>query len=547
MKENKYDIKQTAKFLTRMTMIMDMNAGKTEFLEKSYSLLKLNDNNKILEKEKSGMKLAKNISNHIYENIIDIFVEEIYENNNTEAFALFSDYYKKSFPNMASVIGYSTDLNLFRRYIYDLLDSNDSAKFSYTMLYLLIYGKSMEVQKECISLFKEYWDDNEPKINLLDTKGSLEKIFGIKKLESSSQYIEFLSEQRKKITDYLGIKYGDLEKHILKYASPDKDFGFIAERYKFFYTVKIFQCIIFKHSISIQGVMLQEEKKCIDILKQNFDTICNLRILERYCELDIEHKGTALNDVISATSIEDPQSFLMHLVASFYYELLVIQLKRFMEKECRNFSIDQPENDCHKQELEAENSLMRAEIKGLNERLKKQEEECHAIKKRHEKESKQEIHEYKDQIRSLDKQLAEQKKINKRLQEKISEKTCHVYNFKESSNAAENNCKTDIGKMDISRISDKKILFLGGNAGLVNKLKQKFTNACFVDKKSASFPDKVDLTVILTKNIGHSLIRRFQSSNRTSPVINCDSTNIDNITYQIMEALKHSDKTPAAI
>lgn len=82
---------------------------------------------------------------------------------------------------------------------------------------------------------------------------------------------------------------------------------------------------------------------------------------------------------------------------------------------------------------------------------------------------------------------------------------------------------------------------------MVNKLKQKFTNACFVDKKSASFPDKVDLTVILTKNIGHSLIRRFQSSNRTSPVINCDSTNIDNITYQIMEALKHSDKTPAAI
>lgn len=547
MKENKYDIKQSAKFLTRMTMIPDMDAGKTEFLEKAYSFLKLNDNNKILEKEKSGMKLAENISNHIYENIIDIVIEEIYENDSTEAFALFIDYYKKRFPNMASAIGYSTDRNLFWKYMYDLHDSNDGARVSCTMLYFLIYGKNMEVQREFVSYLKECWDDPEPKIYLSFKKEKLEKVFGIKSLESNRQYDKFLSEQRKKITDYLDIKYGDLEKYILKYASPGITSCSIAERHKFFYTVKIFQNIILEHSISVKGVMLQEEKKCIDIIKRHFETICNIMIATSYCKLKGENKGTELRDVISATSLEDPQSFLMHLVASFYYELLVIQLKRFMEKECRNFSIDQPENDCHVQELEAENSLMKDEIKSLNERLKQQEEECHAIKKRHEKESKQEIHEYKDKIRSLDRQLAEQKKINKRLQEKISEKTCYVYNFKESSNATENNCKTDIGKMDISRISDKKILFLGGNTGLVNKLKQKFTNACFVDKKSALFPDKVDLTVILTKNISHSLIRRFQSSNRTSPVINCDSTNIDNITYQIMEALKHSDKTPAAI
>lgn len=541
------NIKQSAKFLTRMTMILDMDAGKTEFLEKAYSFLKLNDNNKILEKEKSGIKLAENISNHIYENIIDIVVEEIYENNNTEAFALFIDYYNKRFPNMASAIVYSTDQNLFRRCIYDLHDFNDGARVSCTMLYFLIYGKNMEVHKKFISYLKECWDDPESKIYLSFKKEKLEKVFGIKSLESSRQYDKFLSAQRKKITDYLDIKYGELEKYILKYAYLGVTSCSIAEHHKFFYTVKIFQNIILEHSISVKGVMLQEEKKCIDIIKRNFETICNIMIATSYYKLKEENKGTELRDVISATSIEDPQSFLMHLVASFYYELLVIQLKRFMEKECRNFSIDQSENDCHAQELEAENSLMRAEIKGLNERLKQQEEECHAIKKRHEKESKQEIHEYKDHIRSLDKQLAEQKKINKRLQEKISEKTCYVCNFKEGSNAAENNCKTDIGKMEISRISDKKILFLGGNAGLVNKLKQKFTNACFVDKKFASFPDKVDLTVILTKNIGHSLICKFRSSNCESPVIENYSTNIDNIACQIMEALKHSDKTPAAI
>lgn len=198
MKENKYDIKQSAKFLTRMTMIPDMDAGKTEFLEKAYSFLKLNDNNKILEKEKSGMKLAENISNHIYENIIDIVIEEIYENDSTEAFALFIDYYKKRFPNMASAIGYSTDRNLFWKYMYDLHDSNDGARVSCTMLYFLIYGKNMEVQREFVSYLKECWDDPEPKIYLSFKKEKLEKVFGIKSLESSRQYDKFLSEQRKK-------------------------------------------------------------------------------------------------------------------------------------------------------------------------------------------------------------------------------------------------------------------------------------------------------------------------------------------------------------
>lgn len=292
--------------------------------------------------------------------------------------------------------------------------------------------------------------------------------------------------------------------------------------------------------------MLREKKECIDIIKRNFETICNIMIVENYYKLKWENKGTSLGDVISATSIEDPQSFLTRLAASFYYELLVMQLKRFMEKECRIFSINQPENDCHVQELEAENSRMKDEIKSLNEKLEQQKEECCTIKKRHEKESKQEIHEYIEQIRSLNRQLAEQKEINQRLQEKTSEKTCRVCSFKEDSNAA-NNCRTDIGKMDISRIYDKKILFLGGNTGLVNKLKQKFTNACFIGKKSASFPDKVDITVILTKNIGHSLIRKFQSSNKTSSVINCDSTNIEIIACQIMEALKNTDKIPAAV
>lgn len=198
MIENKYNIKQSAKFLTRMTMILDMDAGKTEFLEKAYSFLKLNDNNKILEKEKSGMKLAENISNHIYENIIDIVVEEIYENNDIKAFALFIDYYKKRFPNMASAIGCSTDLNLFRRCIYDLHDSNDEARVACTMLYFLIYGKNMEVHKEFISYLKECWDDPVPKIYLSFKKEKLEKVFGIKSLESSRQYDNFLSAQRKK-------------------------------------------------------------------------------------------------------------------------------------------------------------------------------------------------------------------------------------------------------------------------------------------------------------------------------------------------------------
>lgn len=220
MYDNKcpYNIKKAAKFLARMTMIPDMDAGKTEFLEKAYGFLKLNDNNRIIEKEKCGMKLAEDISNHIYENIINIVAEEIYEKDNMEAFDLFMDYYKKRFPNMESAIGYSTDPKSLEKYISSLLNSSDSAKFSCTMLYLLIYGKSAEAQNTVMRMLEECFTETEffgP-----DLKGCMEKTFGIEKLKSDRQYDKFLSEQRKKITDYLDIKYGDLEKYILNYAFP---------------------------------------------------------------------------------------------------------------------------------------------------------------------------------------------------------------------------------------------------------------------------------------------------------------------------------------
>lgn len=245
-----------------------------------------------------------------------------------------------------------------------------------------------------------------------------------------------------------------------------------------------------------------------------------------------QKQKATLSEVIRETSIENPQAFLISLTSSFYYELVSVWLKKFLEKDCINFSIDQPAKICREQELASENSSLKAEIEKLKADLKQKKNAYSELVRKHTKESQKGIHEYEEQIRHLNRQLQKQKKTNCSLQKKVSEPPCITDNLKEDDSTEKDNCKTD---MDLSIFADKKILFLGGSAGLVNKLKEKFNNAYFRDKNSSSFPDNIDITVILAKNIGHSLTNRFQSQNRCSLVIESYYTNVNMIISQMLK------------
>ncbi len=521
-------IKRTEKFLTRDILMDDINAGKTELLETAYTQLGLYGNLRIIEKEKNCIKSANNISDHIYEDILEVIMEEIFKKHNMEALDLLIGHYRKRFPGIERLVDYDGTPELFLEYLNNSPSPSCYTRTKCTILYYLLYGKDIVNKTIIVCRFKDILYYSGFMELFRDSGSQLEAFLKIKCLESRQPYKDFLSRQRKALTDFLGINYGGLEKFVLNTVYPCKDSCRTTPKN---YASKNLEDILTRNAISITGAIKQDEKKCLDIIKLNFVNLCNSMLLLKYCCLEDENPETALNEAIAETSIEQPHAFLISLVASFCYGLLAMQLKGFMEKECERFSIGHPEGGCLEQGLASENACLKAEIEKLKEDLKKKEDAYNALSRKHAKEAKKARHDYAELERYLKRQLEEQKKLNQKLQENISKNPCHTGNLNEDANTAEDSCEAD---MDISRIADKKILFLGGRPSIIKKLKKIFRNALFIGKNSSSFPDKVDMTVILAEAISHSLTDRFYSSNNGSLVIESHSTNVDMIIHDML-------------
>lgn len=524
-----HSMKLTEKYLTNMILIDDLDANNTEFLKTAYTHLGLYDNQRILEQEKNGIKITSNISWHIYQNIINIIVEEIYEKNNSDILNLFIEYYKQKFTGITDVMKHDSDLELFIKYIKDI---SGSTRTYLSALYYLLYGKNVKVKKEIICYFEKFSSSYESAAIYQDSGKQLETILKIENVEDVPSYQNFLSRQRKCLTDFIGIKYGKLEKFVLDYFSlSTKMYTDFAEKYKFLYTIKNLYDILERNGIPASSVIKHDEKKCLEVIRWNFKNLCNSMLLIKYCCLRLQNPGTTLEAAIRVTSIEEPQAYLISLFTSFSYELLSVCMKQLLEKDCINFSIDRTTGD--KQELLSENYRLKTEIEKMKENMKQKEDAYNKLIREHEKNTKNEIHEYEDQIRSLNRQLEKQKKVNCSLQKKIPEQPCCTENFKEDDKATEDTCGAD---MDISIFDGKKILFLGGSPAIVNKLKQKFKAACFRDKKSDSFPDKTDIAVILTNYVSHALVNKFRASNKNALIIESNSNNVDKIILQMLKA-----------
>lgn len=357
----------------------------------------------------------------------------------------------------------------------------------------------------------------------------LKKYTGTENLKSNQQYQKYLSEQRKILVNYLGTDYGDFEKAFFKYASPRISSSENSEHFNFISTLLNLQSCLLKHNITIIGSMWQE-KDCTDLLTWNFESLCNTRLLSNLIN---KNKEMTLEELISETSLESPQTFLINLTASFYYDLLAINLKKILEERCKNYSIGRDAEIFQKQELNSENACLKTEIEKMKEELEKKEDACKKLKMKYEKELKNITHKYEEQARLLNKQMEKLKKTNY-IQQGIPEKPVHAdklrNNNKDASTIKDNYNTAD----DITRLADKKILFLGGNSKLVKKLKKKFRNAIFIEKNTSSFPDKIDMAVILTKFNSHTLVEKFHSLSYESPEIEINSTNADMIIRQIM-------------
>lgn len=532
---------QIASFITREILMAEITAGNTEFLKTAFEHLGLHGSQMLLHAENNCIKYSEHMKDHIYEDILEIILAEIFENGNHKLLQLLINHYTKKYPHIIKdAVKYDADPKLFEKY----LDSNPNTyvftEKHCTALYHFI-NSSNEANKK--SILRHYEED----ILLFEDYASLQNMgdllkwnIGIDDLESNRPYQAFLSTQRKILIDYLGIKYGQLEKFIMKHCFPNSDICSknLSISIETLCTANILRHILFKHGISI-GILTEEnEKNCINIIKWIFKNLCNAMLICKYnlmkqntqIPLDTIAPQKTLDMVIAQTAIENPKAFFMRLVSSFFFELLAIRTKEQMTEYCKIFSFDSRTRTDREQELVSENSCLKAENNILKEALEAQEASFLQKIQKVEKESKNKEHAYEKQIQYLKKQLADLKKPDSSLQKQQSDK----YMFPMEDNRLAENHNMEMG---ISKLKDKKILFLGGQNATIKKLKQTFTNAVFIDKKSSTFPDKIDLVVIFTTHISHALVKKFVSSNSSAKSIQCNSSNYNIVINSILNTI----------
>lgn len=508
----------------------DLVNGNPEFLEKAYNYLKLQDNRRILEKAEC-MESGDDIQHNLFEFMIDIILDEISEGNN-ELLSFFMDYLIRRFPSITEdAEKYDNDPKLFAQYINNGSGKNDSTEKCCKLLYhfCCICNESnmqtiaMHYSEELLSSVGNKYSRK--------AGDMLCRILGIKDLGSNCSYQKFLSRQRKAVTDYLGIEYRMLESFIANPMGwhpdrrPKKD-----EDFRFWSVEIALDDILQKYDLSMICTVSLDKKECVDIIKQVFKNLCNSRLyIECWCARETECRQESLDELVKRTKIEDPQTFITSLFILFRYELLAARLKKCLNESYRNFSFDRLEAAAREQELASENACLRFENEKLQQKLEQQEAGHREAIKKLSEEGKKEAHQHEEQIRRLEKQLAAVQKSNCSIGKSPADKALmsgeETLGGKNEKHA------------DMSRLSGWKILFLGGSASIVKKLKKRFPDAYFIDKKSSFLPENVDLVVILTNYISHSLTQKLKSSNNTAKKINCNSTNIDLITQKILETV----------
>ena len=538
---NKGVNRKILRLLITKCLFLDHETGNTEFFEKAYELLNLHNNERLADVDCNGMKVSPDLKNHIYEDIREIITEEIVEKGNDALLTTLAEYYNSRFPEVGKDIC-SAGPGLIREKLYNILESPEDSDLPkmmeklWTILYCYLYGENKQNSELIESYLYEYalfWYDNTHVTSILD---ELEQSLGVENLKDNKLYQKFLSKNRKELTQFLDIKYGELEKFFADAFINTDDMGNFDAWLPIFWLKGNLRGIAYNNNISVYALKMKDSNRIQDIVKWNFENLCASLLFCRW----IMYGGGEKIDLkmfIGNASPIDPAIFITGLTASCFYDFLILEMKGLMAESCRNFSFSSSERNTREQVLSSENTRLKEEAAKLTEELNRLKSAIDENQQRHAKELNKITREYEKQIHFLKDKLSSDKESGCGIRQEPSHKdTC--INLPEEDASEEDTAEEDAEERDnLSEVFDKKILFLGGARKTTSRLKKKFKASTFISNETAPFPSKIDLVVVLSNYTSHALVEKCESLNSTVRKIFCSFTNADAIVNQILESL----------
>lgn len=522
-----------------------------KFLNISYNKLELYDNKRIMEMNKRLIKKEFVIlTDGIFDIIENIILEEIFEKENEELLDLFMQYYLSRVPEVKTIFektggDYEKYMSAFKR----KADSNDVIAKAYIILYYTLH-----IENEETLINELYWEYRTTFIEKKDIKQKsyiqiLEEQWDLENLNENKLYQKYIKKQRKILAEYLEIAPSEIEEYIINISAVTKNYlddgwGVYEEKdelstlqgHLFGWIEESLFKIMDKYKITTDCIVGTANHSYKTIIKENFENLCGALIFSKYIEYAENGKNFTLSMINTQASIENVQAFYVGLVASFYFELIVKEVVKALEKYYQVFSFDKMYGVNREKELIEKNRILKNEVKSYKDRLSQYADEDFENRKKQYSEKNSDNRVYVEQINLIKKQLDAQKKENKKCQDRLKLQEEYIELLE---SRVETEPYTDV--IDSSLLINKKLVFIGGKQGVLAKLQMLLPKSVFINDEAVAPPQIIDAIVMFPQFMNHALFYKYITIAREKviPVIYCNSTNIDiiqsNIYHQCVE------------
>ncbi len=519
----------------------DMEEGNVDFLKMAYEQLGI-DMERIMEVKEKYPKIASKATYVVYEDIINIIMEEICQKKNEELYQGLIDFYLERFPDTKERFeDCGNDARKWHSLCLDYLDNKSLSgmrRFNFMFLYIITYGARetikdfLKMQRRTMELCEGVgFPFYEKKNRLLDCREQIEKIYHVHNLEKSTMFLLFVEKCKNALADFLEIPRDDfkdnydkiLYQHMVQCEIELENMNASAISEK-----GIIDKICKKYHVNQPALDSSKIPKYLRMIRNIFSQVCMELIYAYISETEVTGHSESLEAICTCGELRSPKFLVTEIKERFWIECYVMSQKEIYDEYYKVFSFDKDGID--KEKICKENNYLKDELCQCKKALQQYADADVERRKQKEQETRKENKRYNAIISSMEKQLEEQKKAMEKQSKAMEDMGAYVTLLESASNVMPR-----AEDVDISKIYKHNILFVGGKQETVTRLKAVFSTASFAANEIMQPHQKTDLIILMPGHMNHSLCYQYISLAREKgiKVICCNGTDVETITKQV--------------
>lgn len=375
----------------------------------------------------------------------------------------------------------------------------------------------------------------------------IEDIWEIENIKESKRFARFMKKRREDLEDYIRCEESQLHISLLVmiFAHLDKRIQssfppHIQELCKFSEKqFEIMEEVCKNNLIGFHWLIYYNDFQLNDIMNE-----CINQSLYKLAWSIIEEKLNmkeefTISMLVHNVLIENPGEFLKEIITTFFFSLSSRLINKSVEYSCDNFSLEKFLKSDSTSILNNKISELEAVIQEKDNMLKNQKQEIDALNSRIQRLENQLSNVVKAQASETEKKLREIRNENDQLREKLA-----IYEEFDELQGIENEDYLDCeDEVDITAISGKRMLFIGGRNEVVQKLKASFPNAVFVQNeiRRISFCN-FERVIIFSRNMNHPMYYKYRNLIRREglKVVFCNTNNMEQVYRQFFMSFQEA-------